>query len=82
LGIERRFRAARHPEERSHWPRLFGQLVFATTGHRGPQWRNDQLLDVLPIGVMVFPGTGIQGNVADKAKKLGIPVWKFGTGGG
>jgi hypothetical protein len=46
-----------------------------------PFKRNDQLLDVLPIGVMVFPGTGIQGNLADKAKKLGIPVWKFGTGG-
>ena len=29
----------------------------------------------------VFPGTGIQDNLADKAKKLGIPVWKFGEGG-
>lgn len=36
------------------------------------------MLDVLPIGVIVFPGAGIQGNLADKAKKLGIPVWKFG----
>jgi hypothetical protein len=26
-------------------------------------------------------GTGIQDNLADKAKKLGIPVWKFGDGG-
>ena len=26
----------------------------------------------------VFPGNGIQDNLADKAKKLGIPVWKFG----
>jgi hypothetical protein len=33
---------------------------------------------VLPIGVMVFPGNGIQDNLADKAKKLGIPIWKFG----
>jgi hypothetical protein len=30
---------------------------------------------------MAFPGTGIQRNLADKAKKLGIPVWKFGEGG-
>jgi hypothetical protein len=30
---------------------------------------------------MVFPGTGIQDNLADKAKKLGIPVWKFGNSG-
>lgn len=42
-----------------------------------PFKRNDQMLHVLPIGVMVFPGTGIQENLADKAKKLGIPVWKF-----
>jgi len=35
------------------------------------------MLEVLPIGLMYFPGTGIQDNLADKAKKLGIPVWKF-----
>jgi hypothetical protein len=46
-----------------------------------PFKRNDQMLDVLPIGLIVFPGTGIQENLADKARKLGIPVWKFGNGG-
>jgi hypothetical protein len=46
-----------------------------------PFKRNDALLDALPIGVMVFPGTGIQDNLADKARKLGIPVWTFGGGG-
>src|SRR4051812_36698006 len=46
-----------------------------------PFKRNDQMLDVLPIGVIVFPGTGIQDNLADKARKLGIPVCKFGNGG-
>jgi hypothetical protein len=46
-----------------------------------PFKRNDQMLNVLPIGVMVFPGTGIQENLADKARMLGIPVWKFGEGG-
>ncbi len=46
-----------------------------------PFKRNDQMLDVLPIGVMVFPGTGIQENLADKARRLGIPVWKFGKVG-
>src|SRR5882672_1029674 len=46
-----------------------------------PFKRNDQILAVLPIGVLVFPGTGIQENLADKARKLGIPVWKFGNGG-
>ena len=36
------------------------------------------MLDAMPIGVIVFPGTGIQANLADKAKRLGIPVWRFG----
>jgi hypothetical protein len=43
-----------------------------------PFKRNDAMVETLPIGVMHFPGTGIQDNLADKAKKLGIPVWKFG----
>lgn len=47
-----------------------------------PFKRNDQMLDVLPIGVVVFPGTGIQDNLADKAKKMGIPLFDFRKGGG
>jgi hypothetical protein len=43
-----------------------------------PFKRNDQMLAVLPIGVIVFPGSGISANLADKARKLGIPVWKSG----
>lgn len=46
-----------------------------------PFKRNDAMLDTLPIGVMVFPGTGIQENLSDKARKLGIPVMKFDKGG-
>jgi hypothetical protein len=46
-----------------------------------PFKRNDQMLAVMPIGVIVFPGTGIQDNLADKARKLGIPVFRFGIGG-
>ncbi len=46
-----------------------------------PFKRNDQMLDVLPIGVIAFPGSGISANLADKARKLGIPVWKFDEGG-
>jgi hypothetical protein len=37
--------------------------------------------DVLPIGVLVFPGTGIQENRTYEARKLGIPMWKFGNRG-
>ncbi len=54
---------------------------WARHAKAAPFKRNDALLDGLPIGVMVFPGTGIQENMADKAKKLGIPVWIFGGGG-
>ncbi len=43
-----------------------------------PFKRNDAMLQCLPIGLLHFPGTGIQDNLADKAKKLGIPVWAFG----
>lgn len=42
-----------------------------------PFKRNDVMLEQLPAGVMHFPGTGISANLADKARKAGIPVWKF-----
>ena len=32
-------------------------------------------------GIRIPQGTGIRDNVADKAKKLGIPVYRFGSGG-
>ncbi|WP_414463346.1 DUF2493 domain-containing protein [Hyphomicrobium sp. DY-1] len=37
-----------------------------------PFKRNDRMLDCNPIGVIVYPGNGINYNLADKAKKLGI----------
>ncbi|WEX08493.1 DUF2493 domain-containing protein [Chelativorans sp. AA-79] len=46
-------------------------------GRAAPFKRNDAMLETLPVGVIVFPGTGIQENLADKARKLGIPVMKF-----
>jgi hypothetical protein len=49
-------------------------------GKAAPFKRNDAMLDVLPVGVLVFPGTGIQENLGDKARKLGIPVMKFDGG--
>lgn len=50
-----------------------------------PFKRNDAMLAALPIGVLVTPGTGIQANIIDKARRLGIPVFKIGkpaTAGG
>ncbi|MBM3578758.1 MAG: DUF2493 domain-containing protein [Alphaproteobacteria bacterium] len=54
---------------------------WARHAKAAPFKRNDQMLETLPIGVIVFPGSGISANLADKARKLGIPVWKFDTGG-
>jgi hypothetical protein len=62
------------------------QVAFSPdfTRHRNaaPFKRNDHLLEVLPIGVVVFPGSGISDNLAGKAKKLGIPLFDFRKGGG
>ena len=43
-------------------------------GRAAPFRRNDALLDLLPKGVLAFPGSGITDNLVDKAVKLGIPV--------
>jgi hypothetical protein len=51
-------------------------------GRAAPFKRNDEMLAVLPIGVFVVPGSGIQDNLADKARKLGVPVYRFEAGGG
>jgi hypothetical protein len=50
-------------------------------GKAAPFKRNDRILDIVPVGVIVFPGSGITGNLADKAKKLGIPVLDHRDGG-
>jgi YspA, cpYpsA-related SLOG family len=59
-------------------PQIAFKPEWARHAKAAPFKRNDALLAVLPIGVIVFPGTGIQDNLADKARKLGIPVWRFG----
>ena len=62
------------------------QIAFKPdwTQHRkaAPFKRNDALLDVMPIGVVVFPGSGISDNLADKARKLGIPLLDHRKGSG
>jgi hypothetical protein len=35
------------------------------------------MLEALPAGLIAFPGSGISANLADKARKIGIPVWRF-----
>lgn len=61
------------------------QIVYKPdwTRHKkaAPFRRNDQMLETLPIGLIAFPGSGITQNLADKARKMGVPVWRFGEGG-
>ena len=47
---------------------------WAAHGKAAPFRRNDDLLNLLPKGVIAFPGSGITGNLVDKARQLGIPV--------
>lgn len=46
---------------------------------RSPK-RNDRMLDCIPASVVVFPGTGIQDILAEKARKVGIPVYRVARG--
>ena len=62
-------------------PQIAFKPDWARHAKAAPFRRNDAMLEVLPIGVLVAPGTGIQETLADKARRLGIPVWKFGSGG-
>ena len=60
------------------------QILFKPDWKRhakaAPFRRNDKLLESLPIGLIVFPGSGISDNLADKARKMGIPVMDFRKG--
>ncbi len=65
--------------------RKVAQIAFkpdwTRDGKAAPFKRNDRMLEILPTGVVVFPGSGITGNLADKAKKLRIPVLDHREGG-
>lgn len=64
--------------------RKVDQIVFKpdwTLGKAAPFKRNDAMVSILPLGVVAFPGSGISANLVDKARKIGIPIWRFGEGG-
>ncbi|MGB3832251.1 MAG: DUF2493 domain-containing protein [Mesorhizobium sp.] len=48
--------------------------------NQAPYKRNDAMLEILPVGVLVFGNGGIQGNIYDKARKLGIPARMYEGG--
>jgi hypothetical protein len=62
-------------------PQVAFRPDFTRHKNAAPFKRNDQLLAVLPLGVVVFPGSGISDNLADKARTLGIPLFDFRKGG-
>lgn len=57
------------------------QVVFKPDWARhqkaAPFRRNDAMLEAFPIGVILFPGSGVSANLADKARAKGIRVWRF-----
>lgn len=65
------------------WARARGVTViqfrpdWARHGKAAPFKRNDVLLEQLPAGLLAFPGSGITANLVDKARKMGLPVWRF-----
>ena len=46
-------------------------------GRAAPFRRNDELLNLLPKGLIAYPGSGITENLVDKARQLGIPVQRI-----
>jgi hypothetical protein len=61
-------------------PQIAFKPDWARHAKAAPFKRNDQMLEALPIGVIVFPGSGISANLADKARKFGIRVWSSNGG--
>ncbi len=53
------------------------------TGTRKPPPSSavSEMIEALPAGLVIFPGTGIQDNLVDKARAFGIPVWDFRIAG-
>lgn len=57
------------------------QVAFRPDWNRhkkaAPFKRNDRIIEAMPVGLVVFSGTGIQDNLVDKARAFNIPVWDF-----
>lgn len=74
-----------HEGYRAHRRLLGGQPRVPQVAFK-PEWTrhkksapfkgNDAMFEVLPIGAIMFPGSGIVENLADKGRKVGIPMWR------
>jgi hypothetical protein len=54
-------------------PQIAFKPDWTKHGKAAPFKRNDQMLEVLPLGVLVYPGPEIQENLADNSRKLDNP---------
>jgi hypothetical protein len=61
-------------------PQVAFQPDWTKLAKAGPVKRKGKMLDRMQIGVLILPGTGIQYNLADRARNIGIPVVWFGQG--
>jgi hypothetical protein len=75
------FIAARWADHRKV-PQIVFKPDWTRHGKAAPFKRNDVMLDTLPTGVIVFGGAGVAANLADKAKALGVRVWRFAAESG
>jgi len=61
------------------------QIIFVPDWDKdkraAPFKRNDRMLETMPAGCVVFPGSGVQDNFTDKARQLGLKVWKIKADG-
>lgn len=61
--------------------RKVAQIAFRPDWDRfqkaAPFRRNDQMLAMLPKAVVACPGNGINANLVDKARKMGISLWQI-----
>ena len=48
-------------------------------GKAAPFRRNDDIINLLPKGLIAFPGSGITANLVDKSRQAGIPVMEIAT---
>ena len=73
LGVEK---LAAQWVERSGVHQVVCKPDWQRHGRAAPFWRNDELLNLMPKGVVAFPGSGITDNLVEKAMKLGIPLMR------
>lgn len=68
--------AARWAEARGV-PQVVCRPNWDAHGKAAPFRRNDEIINLMPKGIIAFPGSGITANLVDKARQAGIPVMQI-----